>query len=339
MERPAFSLRRRVLSPPTLVSFALALAIIFFLVSRFSIDLGATGETVRRSNPLLFALALLVHYTTFPFRAARWRLLLKNAGVVPLPSVAAASRLILIGWFASSVTWFRLGDAYRAYAYAEESGAPLAQSGGTVLAERVMDVLLVFMLLLGGLLLLYADTDLRPSQAFLLIGSGLMAASLGLLVAMQLFWKRLAKLLPRRFQRAYLGFHQGTMRSFRTLPLVMALGLLGWLSEVGRLYLVVRATGLDVGFGLIMFVAVANALLTAVPLSPGGLGIVEPGIVGLLALALPKEQAVSVALLDRSISYLSIVVFGALTLLYHQRVTLRKARAPSLPGKGLPPRL
>ncbi len=303
-----------------------------FLVSRFSIDLTSTWSTIRHSNPLLFGLALLMHYTTFLFRGARWRLLLRNADVAPLPSVWTAARLVLLGWFASSVTWFRLGDAYRAYAYTEEFGTPFARSVGTVVAERIMDIALVFVLLLAGFLLLYADPKLRPSETLLLVGLILvMAAGLGLL-GMQLFWKRVSSILPQRIRRGYAGFHEGTMRSFRTLPLVLLVGLLGWLAEVGRLYFVVMATGLDVGFGLIVFVTVANALLSAVPLTPGGLGIVETGIVGLLMWALPRESAVSIALLDRSISYLSVILLGIVAFIYHQRVVGRQSKTQ------LPPR-
>ena len=318
-----------------------AVAIIVFLVSRFSIDLEATWQTIRQSNPLLYVTAMSVHYTTFLFRGARWRMLLRNAGVATeesLPSVTTSARLVLMGWMASSVTWFRMGDAYRAYAYTEESGAPLARTGGTILAERVMDVLLVFLLLLAGILLLYLDTDLRPSQTLILVGLALSVLSLGALLVMRFFRKSLTRFLPRRLQRAYISFHLGTMRSFRTLPLVLLLGLLGWLSEVGRLYFVVQATGLEVGFGLIMFVMVANALLSAVPLTPGGLGIVEAGIGGLLALAVSAEEAVSIALLDRSISYLSVVIFGIVALVYHQRVALRRSRALGSTGtKGKAP--
>ena len=304
--------------------------LLVFLFTKFSIDLGATWETIRQSNPLLYIAAFLVHYTTFPFRGARWRMLLRNAGVAevaPLPSVVTASRLVLMGWFASAITWFRLGDAYRAYAYCEESGAPLSRAIGTVVAERVMDVMLVFVLLLAGFLLLYIDPKLRPSETFLFIALGLAVASVLFLLAMRLFRRGIFRHLPERVGRVYHDFHEGTMRSFRTLPLVLLVGLLGWLSEVGRLYLVVWATGLDVGFGLILFVTVANALLSAVPLTPGGLGIVEPGIVGLLAWALPRSDAISVALLDRSISYVSIVLLGAVAFVYHRRVAARRLRA------------
>ncbi len=333
------SLRRKILSWPTIVSFAVAVALLVFLVTRFSIDLGDTWRTIRHSNLLLYGVAFLVHYTTFPFRGARWRMLLKNAGVeheAPLPSILASSRLILIGWFVSSVTWFRLGDAYRAYAYREESGAPLSRSIGTVLAERVMDIGLVFVLLVVGFLLLYTDPALHPPKVLLLVSLGLTAACGLLLLAMKVFRKSLLGLLPGRLRDGYYAFYEGTMRSFHTLPIVLLLGLLAWLSEVGRLYFVVRATGLDVGIGLILFVTLANALLSAVPLSPGGLGIVETGIVGLLMWTLPRSDAVSIALLDRSISYLSVVALGALAFLYHRSVVNRRSKKLLLVPKQYP---
>ncbi len=314
---------------PTLVSFFIAVVLLVFLATRFSIDLDATWQTIRHTNPWLYGGAFLIHYTTFLFRGTRWRMLLRSAdasGTESLPSLGVSSRLILLGWFASSITWFRLGDAYRAYAYCEESDASLPRSMGTVLAERVMDVFLVFLLLLAGFLLLYLDPELRPSTVYLAVGLGLALASGLFLLVMQLFHRSVTRFLPQRIQRSYRGFHEGTMRSFRSLPPVLLVGLLGWLAEVGRLYFVVHAAGLEVGIALVVFVTLANALLTAVPLSPGGLGVVEAGIVGLLIWVLPREEAVSVALLDRSISYLSVILLGAVAFAYHQRVVARRAK-------------
>ncbi len=328
-ETQGISLSRGFFSWPTFVSFAIAAVILILLLTRFPVDLGATWDTIRQSDPRFFALAVVVHYTTFLFRGLRWRLLLRNAGVgetVSLPSPVTAARLVLLGWFASSVTWFRLGDAYRAFAYAEETGAPLARSMGTILAERVMDIALVFLLLLVGFLLVYADPDMQLPQTMLLVGLALVATALLALLGMQLFRRRVSRLLPRRVLETYHSFHDGTMRSFDTLPWVALTGLLAWLAEVGRLYFVISATGLDVGFGLIMFVSLANALLSAVPLSPGGLGIVEAGLVGLLGLAVSRDAAVSITLVDRSISYLSVVLTGVISLLYHQRVIVRHRR-------------
>lgn len=306
----------------------------YFLISRFSIDFEATLGTIKGSNPILYVLAVLVHYTTFLFRGQRWRLLLRNAGVdrskeISLPSVFGSGRLILIGWFASSVTWFRIGDAYRAYAYTKESGASFARSGGTVVAERLMDILLVFGLLLVGFLSMLIDSDSSPPRVLLLAGLGLAGFSLLALLGVHLFWKRVATFLPRRLFRTYVGFRQGIMQSFRLLPQVGVFGLLGWLAEVGRLYLVIKATGLDVGVDLVLFVAIAAALLSATPITPGGLGVVETGIAGILALTISEGSAVSIALLDRSISYLSVVIVGPIALARHQHIVIKKTKSQS----------
>ena len=113
-------IKRRVFSLPSLVSLALAGVFLFFVVTRFEVDPGAAWALMRDSNPWYLALAVLVHYTTFLFRGARWRILLRNAQQdgSAAPGVLYCTQLVLLGWFANSVAWFRLGDAYRAYLYA-----------------------------------------------------------------------------------------------------------------------------------------------------------------------------------------------------------------------------
>ena len=60
--------------------------------------------------------------------------------------------------------------------------------------------------------------------------------------------------------------------------------------------------------------ALIGSLLTAVPLSPAGLGIVEAGVVGVLTVAygVSLPEATAIALLDRVISVFSVIVFGAI---------------------------
>ena len=63
-----------------------------------------------------------------------------------------------------------------------------------------------------------------------------------------------------------------------------------------------------------MFVALIGSLLTAVPLSPAGLGIVEAGHRGRPHARLrgPLPEATAIALLDRVISVFSVIVFGSI---------------------------
>ena len=65
--------------------------------------------------------------------------------------------------------------------------------------------------------------------------------------------------------------------------------------------------------------ALAGSLLTLAP-TPGGLGVVESGTVGLLVRlsAIPVDAAAAVVVVDRSISYLSIILVGAVLFLARQ---------------------
>ena len=92
------------------------------------------------------------------------------------------------------------------------------------------------------------------------------------LVAMVLARRWVAPRLPEKLREMYQRFHSGTMDSFGRMHVVFALGVLGWLSEAGRLFCVVMAVGTPVALGLVLFVPMANGLLTAVPLTPGGWG-------------------------------------------------------------------
>lgn len=321
-----------MLSLPTLVSFLAAAALLYFLVTRFDVDLGATWRQIRGSNPLLYLLAFVSYYTSFLLRGWRWRMIAANAGIhrtpgARLPSIPECSLFILLGWFANSVGWLRVGDAYRAYVLGEASRGGFSACLGTVVAERVLDVVVIFAMLLVALAALALERQVIPSPLFLLVALALVVAGILAVVVMARFGVRLARLLPKRFRGAYEGFHRGTLGSFRQLPAVTALGIGGWLLEVGRLFLVVKALGLTLSFPLAVFVALVHAILTTVPLTPGGLGIAEPGIVGVLALGLPRGSAITVAVLDRSISYLSIVVFGGLAFALHYLLRLRGSRA------------
>ena len=52
--------------------------------------------------------------------------------------------------------------------------------------------------------------------------------------------------------------------------------------------------------------------------TPGGVGAVEPGITGLLLLGMDSSQAAAVAISDRSITYLSVLVIGGIIFFARQ---------------------
>src|SRR5215212_2986596 len=59
------TLRRRVLSPQTLVSFGIAIAVIWFVVRRLDIDPAAIWVQIKRANLLFLAIAFVLWYGAF----------------------------------------------------------------------------------------------------------------------------------------------------------------------------------------------------------------------------------------------------------------------------------
>lgn len=331
------SLRRRILSLPTLLSFAVAAGVILFLATRFDLDWARTWDNVRGMDPWLYLAALALYYLSFVFRGLRWRVLARNAGLeespdATMPSALRFSQLILIGWFVNSVAWLRLGDAYRAYAFSEDSGGGFSWSLGTVLAERVLDMIVVLALVIVGVTLFSATRD-SGNLGYIVAAAFAMAAGLGgVVVLMKGYGARLARLFPSRFEAAYHRFHQGTLGGLKEIPVLFALGVFAWLLEVARLYFVVQALDLTISIPLVLVVALGHAILSTVP-TPGGVGAVEPGVTGLLVLGMARHDAVSVVLVDRSITYVSVIVLGGLAFLLWQASHVRRRRhGPAVVG-------
>ena len=334
----AASLRQRIFSLPALVSLLVAGGFLLFLVTRFDVDLAVTWQQVRGANPWLLIAAFAVHYTTFVFRGARWRMLLQNSASAngdseAVPGVLFCSRAVLLGWFVNSIGWLRLGDAYRAYLYYEEYDGPFSGAFGTLLAERVLDVVLVALLLLAVSPFLVGQPD-GGSAWTLVTGIAVALVALLLLALWVMAFARdtLLRRLPGWLAFHYQRFHGSATGSFRRIPQVTALGALGWAAEMGRMYLVVMALGFDLSPALVIFLTLANSLLSLVP-TPGGIGAVESGVAGLaVRLAdLGKEAATALVLVDRFITYISVIIVGAIIFALRP-LFRRRARSVSAPS-------
>jgi uncharacterized protein (TIRG00374 family) len=327
---------RRFLNKRTLLSFVIGFGILAVVMSRINVEAGAIVARLSQADARWYALAFVTYYLTFPLRGLRWRKLLQNAGFerdhgITLPSVREISEIIMLSWFANCIVPAKLGDAYRAYLLKRASGASFSMTFGTILAERIIDTLLVFVLLGGAALAVFSGHLPNTVMTILEAGSVLAVLVIAGLVVMRNFGGFIVRLVPQRFQRHYGSFEKGTLGSFNGLPMVLAYSLGAWAVEALRLYLVGLSLGVEwVSTTMIIFVAMASALLTTLPITPAGLGFVESAMVGILLVAgrmgiipgMDESLATSVAILDRSISYWSLVLVGLVLYLVRRRKAL-----------------
>lgn len=326
-----FSLRERLLNVRTLISLALSLAIIVFVFTGFDINVREVWQEVRRINPWLYLLAFAAFYVTFPIRALRWRILLANArfpvaeGRHSWASIPALTEYIGLSWFANCVVPAKLGDAYRGYLLKHNGSVSFSRTFGTIFAERLLDMIVLFALLVVSGWSVFGTRLPEAAQLAFVFGLLLVVVIVVGLAAMRFLSPYIRRIVPKRLETIYGSFESGTLGSLqpRSLPILFLLTSLVWLCESLRLFLVIEAVGgLGLGIPAVIFVALMGSLLTTVPATPGGLGLVEGGIIGVLRSALFNIGAVTagaVALLDRVINYWSIVVFGFILYLVSKR--------------------
>ena len=331
VERRGFDLKGWLLRPRTLISFGLALGIILFIFRGIDIDPAETIRQMRQVNPALYLLAFVIFYLTFPLRAVRWYVLLRNAGF-QLPrgrgswaSLPALTEYLGLSWFVNCIVPAKLGDAYRGYLLKHNGNVSFSRTFGTIFAERLLDMIVLFgLLVVSGWQVFGAH--LPPATRYIFVlGLLLVVAIIVGLMAMRYLSPFIRRIVPGRFQPIYGHFEEGTLGSLRprALPGLFLLTALIWTAESLRLFFVIEAMG---GFHLalpaIMFVALTSSLLTTIPATPGGLGLVEGGIIGVLISPLfgvPKVVASAAAFLDRLINFWSIVIFGLILFLLSKR--------------------
>ena len=302
--------RRRLFGFREAISLVVPLALLGLFAR--NVDGAEAAATVGRASPFFVLLALAIYYLSFPVRAWRWALLLREGGADVRGKQLL--RILLLGWFVNCLVPAKLGDLYRSYLVKRRFGISLSRTVGVVVAERLLDVFAVFGLLAVGGTIAFGRTIVADLRLVYLAGAALaVLISVGF-VAIYAVAPRLARYFPTNVRRVGRLFREGVLNSFRALPAAGPLTLIVWLCEALRLYFVLAALGLDLPYSGVIFVAVASSLLTTVPLTPAGFGFVEIAIVYLLTsgFGLAQHDAVAVALLDRAVSVFSVVVVGGI---------------------------
>jgi uncharacterized protein (TIRG00374 family) len=342
------SLGKRLRQPRTLISLILPLFLLVLLYRALpGFHLDQLPALIAQANLLYLLAAFVVFYLGFPLRGWRWAILIRRTGF--RLKVRDGTEIIFISWLVNCLVPAKLGDVYRAYLLKINSPVSLSRTFGTVFIERILDL---FAIVILGLTAGYWSFRGRlPDQVQLLflIGVVFVIILAGGLLTMRNFGRRLivAFRLPHRVVDLYDRFEEGVFSAvgITALPrLVIITGLI-WTTEAMRLFLVVEAFGFpDVHLGIsgAFFVALTGSLLTAVPLTPAGIGIVETGVVAVLTLVygVPQTEALAIVLVDRAISVLSIIVFGGIAYWIsplRRGVGITEAAPPKASGPKLDP--
>jgi uncharacterized protein (TIRG00374 family) len=223
---------------------------------------------------------------------------------------------------AATSTAFSIGMLRRAGVGVDRAASSLAASTTLQLGTRLALPLLALPAILGGTPIAHS----LATAAYLALGVLVLLVIGGLLtfafdrplvsVGRSLEWvlnrtvRRRRKIsgLPERLL-AERDFVRGTIGRHWPAAVLSAVGSTGF--EFAALLCCLRAVGAEPQPSLVVLAYVGAALLALIPLTPGGLGFVETGLVGTLTLAgVGAHQAVLATLAYRIVSYWLVIPAG-----------------------------
>jgi uncharacterized protein (TIRG00374 family) len=307
-----------------ILPIALGLALLNWVFK--DIDLLKTLQSFRDANYVLvfFAaiLALLAHIS----RAARWNIMLEPLGYKP--SLRNTSIAVLIGYL-TNLVFPRAGELARSASLQKSENVPFDKSFGAVIAERIIDVLILGVLVLINLLLefgriqsLFVDLfgNQNPTKLLSIAGGLILFGFLGLII----FQKNKEKFLKVGLIKKIFDFTEGLRSGLLSVLKIEKSAqfflhtIFIWVMYYASTYLLCKAVSLgdSLSFLAVLTILVMGSIGMAVP-TIGGIGSYHLLVGKIVALyGLSNQDGISLAIfLHTMTGILFILVFGLIAFI------------------------
>ncbi|HWZ19716.1 MAG TPA: lysylphosphatidylglycerol synthase transmembrane domain-containing protein [Ktedonobacteraceae bacterium] len=337
------SISKRLLNWRTIVPLIIAIVALVIFAQKININPKLTWLAMRNANVYFVLAAIIVYYFSFPIRTFRWRMLLENVGYtkengIQLPNFWKLLEILYVSWFANVIVPAKLGDVYRAYLLRREAGLPASRTFGTILAERLLDLIILLLLFIPSVIISLHEN--LPPQLVLGLKITMLLVIVGIigLFMLRMFPTQIGMVVPKRFRGYYYQFQEGTLGSFKRIPSLTGLTVGVWACEALRFFFIALALNLIPGnlthvLSASLFIALGEALLTVIPFTGGGIGLVEGGMLAMISLFTPNTSlALAAIVIDRAISLFSILVIGFFVFMF---TISRQASIPDQPLQNL----
>ncbi len=278
-------------------------------------------ETWHRSNNYYLLLMAAVAILSHVLRAQRWRMLLEPSG--NFVSLQNSFLSLMIGYLVNLVVP-RGGELSRCYNLFKLEKIPVETSFGTVIVERIVDVILLFVLIVVSFFVEWKKLEKFIGALDLSSGSGgfkiplwfIALCIVGIVGLIILFLMR----KNEKLKKLLAGFTEGMLSIFRlkNKALFIFYSLTIWALYFLMSYCVLKAfpeTDM-LGFSAVISLFAVGSIAMAIPL-PGGVGSYHTLVPLVLVILynLPKQDAVAFTFIFHAWQTFIMIVIGVLSLL------------------------
>ncbi len=266
-------------------------------------------------------------------RSVRWGILLSPLEKVNQLSLFSVSN---VGFLAIMAIPARLGELARPYLITQHSRIAMSSALGTIVVERILDVLTVLLIAVFVLVLTPAPPWMSRASGLLLFA----ATAATLLLVLMILWRgaleKKAEMLAGRLPEKYASGALRLLRHFidgfqamadrRIIVYASGLSLVIWLVDVLIIYLMFLSFHYQLPVSAAFVVMIILIVGIAIPAAPGFVGNWHYFCVLALTLyGISKPDALSFAIVYHFLSLVIVVALGVASLPFH-RFTLADLR-------------
>jgi uncharacterized protein (TIRG00374 family) len=305
------------------ITSVIALTAFFLALFLRNSNLRDVGRILASTNLWWMAAGFAVNFCALIFRAIRWRRLI--GGERP-PAFYPTFFATAAGYMLSTVLPIRAGDVARPALLARRSRVRFAEALGTVLTERVLDLIAILVLFVYFCIVHW--NDFPNARAVLrggAVGAGaLLAATLVFLIGLYYFrpavrraheW--LGRIVPRRFRDAWMRFFDAFAQTLtiterpRDFFVVVSCTTAIWICLTAQLWAVLVGLDRRLPYDSTFLINAVATIGIAIP-TPGGVGGFHKVCQWLLTTfyRFDIDSSVATAVLFHIVGTLPVVVTG-----------------------------
>ncbi|MEO8369548.1 MAG: lysylphosphatidylglycerol synthase transmembrane domain-containing protein [Candidatus Solibacter sp.] len=298
-----------------LISIALAAVLLYYALR--GVDWGTVWATMVKADLLWLAVACLLTSCSFFVRACRWRILLNADTWFPIGTVFSAT---MAGYLGNSFLPARAGEFVRTYVISSRSTLSKTYVLTTALSERMVDA--ITLVLASSVVLLGVNP--KPDwlggvsrTTAIVAGAGLLAIAIlphtGDLSARILRAIPMPAGLRDRLLELTAQILLG-LRTFHSLGRLAGFALLTvviWSMDCVTVMACTHALGFGVSFTTALLLITALGLGSALPSTPGYVGIFQFVTVSVLTpFGIGHDTALAYSFVSQALGYIVVVALG-----------------------------
>ncbi len=318
----------------------IGISLLFVAYAAVKMDFRKALEVILSANPLWLIPIAVINFVTFYLRALRWWYILAPTKKIPVIDILSA---LCIGFMANMILPMRTGELIRAYLISKKEQIGLSSVFGTVVLERVYDLLATIVLLI--IVVFFASPANVSPEVWAFLKKGGITISAAFIVAMvfmvmlvhnytkvnsilQVFYGFLPKGAAEKTESLVSAFRDG-LRSLEEGRHIIAITLytaLLWIIIVliNSLFLPMFNLGFSLEMAVVLSLFIVFGVM--VPSSPGFVGPLHAGIVIALGLyGVEFDEALGIAIVIHIVIFIMLVAQGFF-FLWYSKLSFSKIR-------------